>query len=65
MNNELEEIKRKALIVKTETKEGANTANRIGGLFEKIADVLEAGQTGTIEEFTSSFDKKAGETFKN
>lgn len=63
---DIEELKQGASRVKNETKEGGNTAERIGSLFEKTAQILETTQmTGTIEEFTTSFEKKAGETFKN
>lgn len=65
MEQEIEDIKRESLRVKEETREGGNTAERIGGLFEKIADVLVEQNTGTIEEFRSSFDRKAGEIFKS
>lgn len=66
--DKIEEIKEIALRVKAETKEGGNTAERIGGLFEKIAGVLgqgNEGDTGTMEEFNEAFNKKSGEIFKN
>jgi hypothetical protein len=43
-------MKAKARLIKEETQEGANTAARVGGLFEDIVDYLDSA------DVTSSLD---------
>lgn len=64
MTTLIQEIKTGASRIRNETQEGANTAERVGALLEKIANAIEQTQiTGTIEEFNKALKDNAGNTF--
>lgn len=60
----IQEIKNKASQIRNETQEGANTAERVGGILEKIGEALQQNPlSGTIEEFNKALHDNAGNLF--
>lgn len=61
-----DQIKQEALKIANETQPGANTAQRIGNLFAKIAQALEQTKSdGTKQQLIDAFNQKAGKPFSD
>lgn len=62
----IDEIQNGAIQIRDETKEGGNTAERVGGVLLKIGQVLEeTGVTGTVKDFKTALDDSAGDLYNN
>lgn len=60
----IDEVQKGAIQIRDETEEGANTAERVGGVLLKIGQVLKEGEvTGTVRDFKTALDESAGDLY--